>query len=1180
MLIKGIDFPEELLRAQGAGELVVFAGAGVSMPAPASLPSFTALAAAIGRGSNLQKDEHEPEDRYLGRLKKAGVHVHEAAARILVNERTKPALLHRYLLQLFLTGHKVRLVTTNFDTHFSTTAAELYEAVETFYAPALPLGDDFSGLVYLHGSAGKDAKRCVLTDEDFGRAYLTQGWASRFLAAMFSRYVVLFVGYSHNDTVMNYLARGLPPVTQKPRFAFSTNDDESLAKWEFLGIRPLIYEKSPEENAHSAIMVSVGEWVSELNRGLLEKAQRIRSIVAAQPPLEGEDADYIKYSLGEKSTWQLFFKYARKPEWISWLETHGFSKRIFDWYAITDEFDRQLAFWLTEHFFVEHSAELMAAIQRNDTRINPHLAWCIWRRLCIRDKEPVGESFSKWVAVLLTQPRQVLSYESWCSLLSSCRLSDDKLASLLLFDFVTKPGILLTEPWHIFEGEQGSEKVEFALNLSNEREHWLSEAWEHLFLPNIAAYAVDLLPVVSANLGAAHNLLQVCGRARRDYDPFRIHRQSIDHSDEHGISHTIDVLVDAAKAILDHLLREKPQQAAAVIDMWLASEAAILRRFAIYGYGLRSDVGADEKLQWLIQNGFVYVFKTDVFEFLKRCYRPASADAKRTLIERVLEGPSGDRLEARTREYEIYNFIVWFNRIAPQCEITQEVFDRLQREHPDFAPREDPELDFWSGGVQSINPTEGFDIDSIASKPADEFLDQFLAFKPRDPMDHRDPSSAVSAVVSKNPNWGLDWVRVLLARGLSDSRFWYCVCQGWRNATLTPEQWAAILEVAETIDAPPEFFSAFAENLENGSRREQNRLPDELMGQAQRVAERIWERVLKLTTVEAADGKDWLTVAINRPGGKLAEFWLQRISVARKAAGESWQGLPAGIASSVAEILRSTGAAAVHARIVFASQLHYFFHLDFTFAQRELQPHFNWKADPLTAEQCWHGYLWWGRWLPGLTEQLLPQFDETLNRLDEMPDDLRRHTISHVAGLALFRFDNPVASGWLTKTVAKLPDSDLDHLASEIDRLLDDTAPAIAEGIWDRWLRNYWEMRLLGTPKPLSQKEATEMVHWAMSVGQRLPDALKLIQQMHGLVQFEHPDLLHRVEQKRIAKAQPQATAELLLFFFKSTPKHFNASDHVENVWTDLKAGGVPAELLKKVREAMLALGHDPEHES
>ena len=73
-------------------------------------------------------------------------------------------------------------------------------------------------------------------------------------------------------------------------------------------------------------------------------------------------------------------------------------------------------------------------------------------------------------------------------------------------------------------------------------------------------------------------------------------------------------------------------------------------------------------------------------------------------------------------------------------------------------------------------------------------------------------------------------------------------------------------------------------------------------------------------------------------------------------------------------------------------------------------------------------------------------------------------------------------------------------------------------------------MRLLGKPKPLSQKEATEMVYWSLSLGQRLPDALQLIQQMQVMVQFEYSDMFYRVEQKAISKSQPEATADLLLF--------------------------------------------------
>ena len=40
------------------------------------------------------------------------------------------------------------------------------------------------------------AKDMVLTDADFGRAYLTEGWAQRFLVDVFREFTVLFIGYS------------------------------------------------------------------------------------------------------------------------------------------------------------------------------------------------------------------------------------------------------------------------------------------------------------------------------------------------------------------------------------------------------------------------------------------------------------------------------------------------------------------------------------------------------------------------------------------------------------------------------------------------------------------------------------------------------------------------------------------------------------------------------------------------------------------------------------------------------------------------------------------------------------------------------------------------------------------------------------------------------------------------
>lgn len=88
--------------------------------------------------------------------------VHEAAAKRLLTN-TQPTDLHRELVRLFGDPAKVRIVTTNFDNHFTDAATEVFPGkdVPEFHAPALPLGDDFEGIVYSRRdiSAGYPARR-------------------------------------------------------------------------------------------------------------------------------------------------------------------------------------------------------------------------------------------------------------------------------------------------------------------------------------------------------------------------------------------------------------------------------------------------------------------------------------------------------------------------------------------------------------------------------------------------------------------------------------------------------------------------------------------------------------------------------------------------------------------------------------------------------------------------------------------------------------------------------------------------------------------------------------------------------------------------------------------------------------------------------------------------------------
>ncbi len=190
MRIRAIDFPAAVLDAQRAGELVIFAGAGVSMDPPSNYPDFQLSPGKSGE-LYIQYRRIEALDRYLGRLQGIGVTVHEQVRLILSSPDSHPNAVHKALIGTFRDPQLLRIVTTNFDRHFTTAATERFGAsitLEVFHAPALPVGSNFTGVVHIHGSVEKAAKSLVLTDSDFGRAYITEGWATRFLERLFSRY--------------------------------------------------------------------------------------------------------------------------------------------------------------------------------------------------------------------------------------------------------------------------------------------------------------------------------------------------------------------------------------------------------------------------------------------------------------------------------------------------------------------------------------------------------------------------------------------------------------------------------------------------------------------------------------------------------------------------------------------------------------------------------------------------------------------------------------------------------------------------------------------------------------------------------------------------------------------------------------------------------------------------------
>ena len=352
MKIKRVVFPEALLNALRDGRLVVFAGAGVSMGEPSWLPSFRELAKQVAKGTGESIARSETDDQFLGRLEKdPGVKVHQRAAGILQPGNLQPNALHRNLLRLFqgTSSDPVRIVTTNFDCLFE-------QAVETgdlfrnkpkvFEAPVLPLGSRFEGIVHLHGSV-KEPEEMVLTHRNFGHAYLTEedGWARRFLVSLFAEYTVLFVGYSHSDTIMTYLTPSLPPDGGEKRFALVGSKSNDQDRWRRLGIEPVEFS---QDNKRDFTRLDTGvEGLADFRRRRLLEWRKEITRIAAQEPLNinDEDSDTINYALGSLDLTWLFVHAAESPKWIAWLDGRGHLKRLFA-EGDLEEQDRILSQWL------------------------------------------------------------------------------------------------------------------------------------------------------------------------------------------------------------------------------------------------------------------------------------------------------------------------------------------------------------------------------------------------------------------------------------------------------------------------------------------------------------------------------------------------------------------------------------------------------------------------------------------------------------------------------------------------------------------------------------------------------------------------------------------------------------------------------------------------------------------
>ncbi|ASQ13132.1 SIR2 family protein [Sinorhizobium meliloti] len=345
------SLPPELLAARDRGEVLFIVGAGASYPPPSSLPGFAGLVADMyaeidpamnGPLSELQKPDppkwHEITDLLthqqrtelkffgqgeydvvLGMLERridgntSKMSTLRRAAQKVLERTVEPNALHKALVRLGQRYGETLLVTTNFDRLLSIAAKREKYNDEAFALGEIPnpsRSTEFSGILHIHGMLPLKAQRgsaLILTDQDFGDAYLRRHIITSFLYDAARIFHLVLVGYSANDSPVRYLLNAIAAderhfVDLKPRYAFvgcDARDQRTAVEWSSRGIRPIPYDKANGHKALEAVLTRWSEIIPDKRNATRVKKQLVAIAKSDPDGPDGEAAQsFIRYYVG------------------------------------------------------------------------------------------------------------------------------------------------------------------------------------------------------------------------------------------------------------------------------------------------------------------------------------------------------------------------------------------------------------------------------------------------------------------------------------------------------------------------------------------------------------------------------------------------------------------------------------------------------------------------------------------------------------------------------------------------------------------------------------------------------------------------------------------------------------------------------------------------------------------
>lgn len=1151
------------------------------MGPPSNLPNFEKLSREIAHPPlPFHPADKEALDRYLGRAERTGVLVQKRAREKLATGGSHTPL-HEHLLSLFPTPDAVRLITTNFDRHFSTAARTVFgsTAIREYVGPALPPGKDFRGIAQLHGSLGNEQDRLVLTDGDFAAAYMVDGWAARFLVGVFASRTVLFVGYSLTDPVMRYLLHAIPPTNRW--YGLAHVDEQS--HWADHDISVVTFGTREDGERYGELNDGLQRWAWFARASISDHDRKLRSMIPHGPPASPEDADYLRARLRTDVGRAAFFMEAGDPRWLTWAAGEGLLDGLFqDMLSDTDgqEVSGWL-YWCLTRFSVGENPPLLTLVRNRSVRVSQAFAETLAAHLFRTDPLPPEPVLRQFVALLVSRPASDGRRHSPVVPLAGKLIAEGRrVETLALLRWLT--GVMLqTRDLHFMPSEDDppSELPTLSplVSLAGSAEDllWMLRGNGEKLAQMAAG---EIVALGEQRIAEAYALLDLARGPDDSIDWLSFGRTSIAPSNQDLGAHAEDVLVVLVRCGLAYWGVHAPKELLRFGERVSMDERRLLRRLGIYALAESKSMAPDAALaiagraRWA---GDIWV-RPELFLLLKAHYHGASEEAKAAYVATL----GHDATWAEMGEHQAENRFGIANllsSLSPESEVTQAFVDAERAAYPEWSPkRYDPDgylsrVEVFTGG-DVPSPLESEQMTSLAPAEAYSRIAVFLE-------SHGDPDTrhallgAAQQAARTDATWGVQMITARASGMIGPVAVARWILFGLRDATVSSADQRALLQTLAGWRWDDELTGPIGLVLEQWARSIKGEEADpEVLDAFDQAADALYVRGgRELPTVQGPSG--WYEHASHHSGGIAARVWWATAHARNRSGGQYVLSISEAERDRWRRVLAELLPNGIYARAILGFACDRYSAGDFAWAERELFPKFDPALDELICGPLWDGRLTQPHWSWVTLEGLRPYLREFLIRSATLVPTRSVHLGAAIALFVSHSDESHFTYEDLQAFIQHALPEARHTFARQLPQHLAELSPEARRAVWGTTLLPYWRDRRTNVPVALDAEEIGAMLDWIFA----LPEVTSEVMAEIGKMEPSAVDGADRLfwewrEDNAWVRTYPaEATALIRWLAECKSIESWSATDAVTHLETALAAGADQADVLRAA-EAIAAL--------